>query len=233
MLFARTISGAGSWMQVAAASWWVLAQTGQALSIGILAALAVIPSIVGSPIGGALADRYSPAKLLALFSGLSAIPPILVGVLAFNSELTVPLLYVAVFLGSIPAGLANPLITKIMPMTVPRELQSAAVADSSMAFNLARLTGPLIGSVLVITVGVGTAFTVNGLSYVIMFLVVRFTKLPYEAEQVEAIKNHPKRRYRQGVKEGWSFKVARIAILGGAIYFAMIAPVQQLGRWFG
>ena len=55
-------------------------------------------AVVGSPVGGALSDRRSPAKLLATLSLLSAIPPILVAVLAFESELTVPLLYLLVFL---------------------------------------------------------------------------------------------------------------------------------------
>ena len=67
---ARAISSLGSWMQNVAAGFLLYALSGSAMLVGLLGAVALGPSIVFAPIGGALADRFCPRKLLIAFSYL-------------------------------------------------------------------------------------------------------------------------------------------------------------------
>ncbi|MCH9814918.1 MAG: MFS transporter [Actinomycetia bacterium] len=180
-LAARTINGAGSWMQTTAASWWVLNESGQATAVGALVVVAFLPKLFLSPIGGILADRYSPVLLERRFAWLSAIAPLLLAALLWLDALNVYLLLLIVLIGAPPSALAAPLMPKILPMTVPPDLKPAILANGALTYNISRVLGPLFASVLIVTVGVGGAFLLNGLSYLFLWLIMARTNFDYRS----------------------------------------------------
>ncbi len=58
--------------------------------VGLLGAVALGPSIVFAPIGGALADRFCPRKLLISFSYLEIAGPLLMAVAAATGSSVTP-----------------------------------------------------------------------------------------------------------------------------------------------
>src|SRR5262249_44261875 len=61
---------------------------------------------------------------------------------------------------------------------VPRADLPAAVALNSLAFNIARTTGPAIGGVIVAQAGPPAAFLINGVSYVGLIIVLALWRRP-------------------------------------------------------
>ena len=225
LLLARAVSGAGSWVQISAASWYVLAQTGSAVAVGILAALTFIPRILGSPVGGWLTDRHDIRRLGFLLGMLESVVPLLIAVLVWEGDMPIPALYVLVFIGAIPAAFATPVMSTLEPLTVPVSMRPSMIANTAVAYSFARVCGPLLGSVLVIAVGVGGAFFVNGLSFWFNAFAARTAKLVDEGDAPTA---SPHASYLAGVKHGWGFAAARAAIFAVLIFFGLVAPIQQL-----
>ena len=226
IIFARALSTIGSWMQTVGAGWLVFHLTGNAMDVGILAAIALGPSLVGSPIGGALADRFCPRHLAIGFTCFLILPPLTMSLLAFNDALTVPLIYLLVFCGAVPHSINQPIIQLVIPFTVPAELRGAAVADVSAVYNLAQFTGAILGGTVVATVGVGLSFAANAASYAVVALV--FVGSPILQAACDAARNHRDSSIRRGLKEGWPLSVVRTVAFGGAAFFVIVAPIEQL-----
>ncbi len=226
VVLARSLSGAASYMQIVGAGWLVFHLSGSAMAVGILAALALGPSLVGAPIGGALSDRFCPRKLGITFALLQILSPAAMAILAFNDQLTIPLIYALVLLGAIPYSLGQPVMALIIPFTVPADLRHQAVAGSSMAYNISRLLGAALGGVVLSWIGPAGTFAANAASYAVVAWVLWRAKVIQSAcDQARA---HRSGGIVGGVREGWHFPVVRIVAVGAGMFFLFIGPLEQL-----
>ena len=224
VFIARVVSSAGSYMQVVGATWLVFQLSGSSAAVGVLAALALGPALVGAPIGGQLADRYDPRRLAIVLSLCQAVPVLVMAALAFASVITVPLMYVCVFAGAIPFSLNQPVLALIVPATVPPEFRHQAVARTSMAYNITRLVGAIIGGAVVAAIGAGFAFAVNGVSYLLVAAVLASITLRPDANV--AMRRKPP--LREGLRQGWRFPIVQVVAMGVAVFFTLAAPLEQL-----
>lgn len=222
LFIARAVSSAGSYMQIVAATWYAYKITGSAASVGLLSALALGPAIVGGPIGGALADRFEPRRLSMVLYLLQGIPATVLAVLDLIGDLPVGWLYALVFAGAIPYSLNSPVISLVGTYTVPEEYRQAAVAQSSMMFNITRLAGAVVGGFLVHWVGIGTAFAFNAASYFVVAAVLARTPLVSGAVAPRALTRG------ESVRDVGLGSLTRMAAVGVGVFFTFIAPVEQL-----
>lgn len=221
---ARAVSSAGSYMQIVAATWYVYQNTGSAASVGLLAALALGPSIVGGPIGGALADRYEPRRLAIVLYLLQGVPATVLAILDLVGDLPVGWLYALVFAGAVPYSLNCPVVSLVGTLMVPEESRQAAVAQSSMMFNVTRLAGAVAGGFVVHWVGIGTAFAFNAASYFLVAAVLAGASLVSGAAKP---RESPPRDDEAPESVGAQGLTAMVAVGVGA-FFTFIAPVEQL-----
>ena len=221
LFLARAVSSAGSYMQIVAATWYAYKLTGSAASVGLLSALALGPAIVGGPIGGALADRYEPRRLAIVLYLLQGVPATIMAITDLMGDLPIGWLYVLVLAGAIPYSLNCPVVSLVGPYTVPEEYRPAALAQSSMMFNVTRLAGAVAGGFLVHLVGIGAAFAFNALTYFLVAGVLARTRLVSEVRRTrEANAGTP--------KDSGALSVVKLAAVGVAVFFVFIAPVEQL-----
>lgn len=226
LVIARAMSAVAMMVQLTAAGWYIVQTTGSATAVGVLAALTFAPAVIGAPVGGWLADRYNIQRLGVLLRLLEVIPALIIGLLTLDSELTLPILYVLVFLGAIPSALGTPIGGMLPQAAAPAHLRHEAIADAAVAYNLARMIGPLIGSALVALISIGGAFLFNALVLLISGLIYRGVKLP--PDQIKVSPTATKSKYLQDVRRGWGFDVVRIALAGTLVFFGLVAPIQQM-----
>jgi predicted MFS family arabinose efflux permease len=225
-ILARALSQLGGWMQVVAAGWMIYKLTGSAAAVGVLAAIQKVPTLAGTPLGGALADRYDRRRLALRTLSLQVIPPTLLALLALDHELHAYEIYALVFLGAIPSAVTSPVLSELAPNLVPEPIQRRAVADAAVAFNVARSVGPAIGGGLVVAIGVPVAFALNAVSFVGVIVMLR--SLPHD---------HAKRG-RLGRRGTMSFGAAaravlrrpliRMVLIAVLAFFVYVAPIQQI-----
>lgn len=157
-------SSSGTWLQNLAVPWVLFQITGSALWVGLAAAAQSIPFVVGSPLGGVIADRFDPRKvLLVTQTGLGAVALVQFTNWQWGLHEPALILTIVAFHGLF-SGLNQPSWQSLVNQLVPREDLRSAITLNSMQFNLAKAIGPGLAGVLLATLGPGAAFLINALS---------------------------------------------------------------------
>jgi predicted MFS family arabinose efflux permease len=225
-ILARALSQMGGWMQVVAAGWLIYNLTGSAAAVGVLAAIQKVPTLMGTPIGGALADRYDRRRLAIRTVSLQAIPPALLALLALDHELHAYEIYALVFLGAIPSAVTSPVLNELAPHLVPEPLQRRAVADAAVAFNVARSVGPAIGGGLVVAIGVPLAFALNALSFVGVIVMLR--GLPHDHSERGRLGRRGTMSFGAAARAVLRRPLIRMVLIAVLAFCVYVAPIQQV-----
>ena len=142
------VSMLGDQFSMLALPWLVLGLTGDSLSLGIAVALMGAPRAVLILLGGTLADRYSPRRvLLASKLANAAILLSLAGLLMLGQP-NVALAYAAALALGIASAFAIPAGTAILPQAVPPQALQTANSLQMGARQLSLLAGPLLAALV-------------------------------------------------------------------------------------
>ncbi|MEW9513651.1 MFS transporter [Streptomyces bacillaris] len=177
-----------------------------AFQIALLTSFAWLPYLFFSLPAGILADRFDQRKLmvacdLGRMALMSSVP--LVAVLW---ELHLWYLYVAVSASGVLAVLFSVAYRARMPVMVKAHQLTDGTAKLETSRELAELTGPALGGLLVDLVGATRAFLGNGLAYLVSAVTLWFNRIPQDASQEEeAEKSEERRPLRKEVAEGLLF----------------------------
>jgi MFS family permease len=163
--FGALVSNIGTWMETLALGVFVTQVTGRAEWTGGIAALTYLPSVVLSPLGGALADRFDRRAYLAVGTGVQALLAGLLTVLAFTERLSVPAVAVISLLNGCTHILINPAFSALITEVVPREDLHSAFSLNSAQFNLGRIIGPALAAGVLATGGPAWALLFNTVSF--------------------------------------------------------------------
>ena len=213
-------------MLMIGSAWLVFTISGSAMDVGIVAALSLGPSLVGAPLGGSLADRYCPRKLSQLFMALQVPPLLILTVLATTGNLTVPLIFIFIFIYAVPRSISRPILELVVPFTVPPELQRQAVTDASAADNTAEFAGAVVGGAAVQLLGAAAVYGFN--AFTCLAVVVVLMASPILQRACDMARAHRDASLRAGVREGWPIPVVKTVVFGGTFFFLLIAPIEQL-----
>jgi MFS family permease len=112
-----------------------------------------------------VADRSDKRRLLLTTQTLEMLQSFALGALAFVHHAPLAAFYVTALAGGFMLAFDNPARRSFVPEMVPDgEVQNAATLNSALMTS-ARIVGPALGGVLVITAGYGWAFTLDAISY--------------------------------------------------------------------
>jgi MFS family permease len=156
----------GTWMQTTAQSWLVLTITHSALVLGLVVALQFVPVLFLGAYGGVVADRVDKRRLMVILQALMGVQALVLGILTLTHVVQLwEIALLAVILG-LNNTFENPARQAfVMEMVGPKVLRNAVSLNSVMV-NVARAVGPAIAGLLIVSVGIGTCFIINALSFV-------------------------------------------------------------------
>lgn len=173
----QLVSLAGTWMQTIAQGWLVYQLTGSEVLLGVVGFASAIPAFIISPIAGVVVDRVSRRNLLIVTQTISMLLAFILAALAFTGLVQVwHVIVLAVILGAVNA-FDSPARQAFVVDMVGRDDMSNAIALNSMTFNAARVIGPMVGGILLATVGSAWCFAINGLSFLAVIISMLFMKL--------------------------------------------------------
>ena len=162
------ISNIGTWMGAVAQNWLVLAELTDYSSraLGLIVGLQFLPFVLLAPFTGMIADRFPKRRILFATQGFMAALMLLTSVLVLTGTMRLWMIFtMAALLGSTMA-IDNPARQTIVAEMVPREILPNAVALNSASFNAGRLIGPAVAGLTIAHWGTGSAFLLNGLSFI-------------------------------------------------------------------
>lgn len=157
------LSTIGSQMQLYAINWHVarllVGQTvslgngntldGQALGLGLLGLVNVIPIILFALVGGMLADTFDRRKLMIgtrlIAGGLAT----LLAYLTATGQVTVNVIYLLTALAAGVAAFDNPARQSLVPNLVKREHLANAVSLNTLMWQIAMIVGPALTGLLI------------------------------------------------------------------------------------
>jgi MFS family permease len=177
---AAVVSDIGTWVQLIVVGSLVAATTGSAVKTGLVALATFMPQGLASPVGGLLADRYERRRVFASALMLQAL---MTGVLATALGLGVRNPYVLtgiILLGSASGALGAPSYAAMQPDLVPADELMAMVSLGVYSWNSGRIIGPLLGTLLVITVGPSWTIAFNAVTFLAMATAVSLLRRTFE-----------------------------------------------------
>jgi MFS family permease len=166
----QLVSLTGNWTQVVAEMWLILSLTGSGVAVGVTAALQFLPMLLFSAWGGLLADRFPKRSLLIVTQALMVLPALTLWALTSAGTVAPWMVFALVFARGAINAADFPTRQSFAIEMVGAERVVNAVSLNSVLIHSARILGPATAGILIATVGVGTCFLVNAISFGAMVL---------------------------------------------------------------
>jgi MFS family permease len=184
----QTLTMLGSFVSQIAYPFQVLALGGSALELGILVSIYMASSLVFMLVGGAVADRVERRTLIVVTELGSGVIVGIVAILGWVDALEIWHLYVSYVWFGAATAFSIPALGAIIPELVPEEILIPGNAVQGLSRQGARISGPIIGGLLVATVGPTAAFAFDAVSFFLSAGAVALTRgRPPALEQARSI----------------------------------------------
>ncbi len=219
----QTISNTGNWLTNVALTLLILKITGSGLAIGLLTACQYGPVLLLSAWAGAVADRHDKRKMLLLTQSLEMTQSASLAVLAFMPHPPMLGLYALALIGGILLSFDNPLRRSFVSEMVKSEDLPNAIVLYSTIVNLARIFGPALAGLLVVTLGYGWCFAIDAGTYSAVLLCL------YLMREEDLHRQPISSRGRGDVREGLRYVLSTPVLW---ISFAMLAAIGTLSYNF-
>jgi MFS family permease len=202
----QAINVIGTQITRVALPYQVYVLTGSTLALAGLVLVQLIPLLLFTLGGGAIADAMDRRRvLLTTQSGLAATSLALV-VISLQAHMAVPLLFVVAFVASGFSAFDSPARSSAVPRLVPPERLRAAIALGQLSYNGGSVIGPAIAGALISLIGVGGAYAVDVGTYAVsLAMLLRIQPIPPLGEA--------RKLGLDAIREGLSFVRARRLIL--------------------
>jgi MFS family permease len=220
------VSSVGTWMQSVALGIFLTETTRNPLWLGLLTVSAWTPAIIGSPIGGVVADRWSRQRWIQFNNLVMACTASALAVAALTHHLTPELAcYLAVGEGLCSSASWAAWQSLLRDLVDPDEVL-AAVSLSSAQFNLGRIVGPVFASVALVLGSVGLCFLINAASFIFVLIVFSFVRTPPRPRPTAPVRFFAETM--AGARRAWNVKGCRNPILAIGAIAVVASPFISL-----
>lgn len=170
------ISLVGDQFYLIALPWVVLQITGSAVAMGTILMAASIPRAVLMLMGGAMADRVSPRRILLGTALGRTLVVGAVGALLWFHVLQTWELYVLGLAFGVADAFSLPASSAFMPSIVGREQLVAANSVMQTTAQLTTIAGPAPAGLVITALGAAWAFIIDAISF--LFIIAALWTLP-------------------------------------------------------
>ncbi|OGP64116.1 MAG: MFS transporter [Deltaproteobacteria bacterium RBG_13_47_9] len=220
------VSLIGTWIQRIAMSWLVYRLTDSVFLLGLVGFTGQIPLFLLAPFTGVLADRMNRHQVLVVTQTLAMIQALILTFLVLAGTIEIwQIISLSIFLGFVDA-LDMPVRQSFMGEIVQKKDLGNAIALNSSIVNSAQLLGPSIAGLLIVSVGEGICFLLNGISY--LFVILSLLAMNMESKR----KEKPRTRVLKGVKEGFSYAFGFMPIRSILLLLGLVSLVGMPYRVF-
>ncbi len=223
------ISQIGTWLNMIAQTLLVLRLTDSGIALGLLTATQFGPVLLFGAWAGLIADRSDKRRLLVHLQTLSVVQGVAMAGLATMDSPPLVGIYLLAFASGLVTAFDNPARRSFVVEMVPEDQVTNAVSLNSALMTGARVVGPAVAGLLVVTVGFAWTFLLGGLSRlaVIRGLTLMRTEELRPAPLLERAKGQIREglRYTASVPSLW-LPLVMVAIVGTlAFNFQVVFPL--------
>jgi MFS family permease len=197
LFLGQALSVVGDRMTQVVLPFAVLSIGGSATDVGLVAAAGFLPFVVLALVGGVLADRIERRRILIASDVVRLATQATAGALLIGGSAEVWHLAALAAVFGAADSFFSPAFTGLMPLTIaePHHLQQAN-ALRGMSFSTGSIVGPVLGGLLVATIGEGGALVVDAGTFAVSVLCL----LALKPRVVERGDPEP---FSAGLRGGW------------------------------
>jgi MFS family permease len=225
----QAISQVGNWSTMIIQTMLVYHLTNSGVAVGLLAAAQFGPVLLFGPWAGLVADRSDKRRLLLIVQSFAMAQSFVLAVLGFQANPPLAAIYAVALAGGFATAFDNPTRRAFVVEMVPEDQIPNAVSLNSALMTGSRIIGPALGGLLVLVVGYGWAFALDGISYIAVLAglaMMDTTKLRPSVVATRA-KGQVREgiRYARSVPELW-VSLTMMAVIGTlAFNFQTVLPL--------
>jgi len=169
---ASLTSNIGIWLGNVGTAWLMTELRPTPVMVTLVQTATSLPVFLFALPAGALGDVVDRRRLLVILQIVSMVLSAVLG-LSTGFGLTTPAVILAAsFLFGTVLAFAMPVFQAIVPDLVPRRELAPAVSLNSIGINVARVIGPALGGMLILSWGAASPFFVNTLFYLAVIAVL-------------------------------------------------------------
>jgi MFS family permease len=183
---ATVASNLGTWLQNVGAAWLMTSLSPTSFMVALVQTAASLPVFLLSVPAGALADVMDRRRLLLFTQTWMLVVAAVLALGTWAGLMNATLLLFLTFLLGTGAALNGPAWEAIVPDLVPKTELPAAVALSSVAFNIARALGPALGGLVIAAAGPAATFAANAASFIGVIVVLYRWRSPVKTGALPA-----------------------------------------------
>ncbi len=162
---ANVVTALGTWMQNTGAGWLMTSLSPDALSVSLVQAATIVPTILLALPAGALADTVDRRLFMLGCQVWTMLAATALAVLTYAHLIDAVGLITLTFAIGMGTAMYQPGWGATVPEVVPRQDLVQAIALNGIGFNLARALGPALGGILVLFGGPALAFLLFAVSF--------------------------------------------------------------------
>ncbi len=167
----------GSWMQRIATDWLAWELTHSALWVAVMAFCNLAPSVIISPLAGAVADRVDRVRVTMASQFIAASQAVILVVLILTGLVRIEFMAALALCNGIAETFAQPARQCLIPGLVARSHLPGAVALNSLTYNVARFIGPALSGPMIAVWGVAPPIACNCVAFLYASLTMHLLQL--------------------------------------------------------
>jgi MFS transporter, DHA3 family, macrolide efflux protein len=194
--------------------------TGSATAFGGVLALSLLPAVLASPFAGSLVDRWGTRRSLVIANVGNVVVTGVLALLLATGAFAVWHVYLIVSATSVLAALEIPAFAALVPQLVPPRHLGRANGMRMLAMGASEVLAPVLGGVLLLTVGIAGLVWLNLASFLVALLSLALVGVPRPASREPAGRGAP--ALLAEFAEGWRYVAARRGLLALLLFLAAI-----------
>lgn len=159
------LSNIGSRMQMAAIGWHLWKLTGSELALGMIGLVTIVPIIVLSLFGGAVADAMDRRRVLVVTNSAMAIFATILGIVTLAGVVQPWMIYLLAALISAAVPFDNPARSALIPRLVPENYLTNALSVGVIVFQISMMIGPVLAGLIIAVASPGAVYVINAISF--------------------------------------------------------------------
>ncbi len=216
--FSQLVSLIGSGLTNFALGIWVYQHTGSATQFALISLFTVLPSILISPLVGALVDRWNRRWAMLLGDAGAGMSTLAIALLLFAGRLEVWHIYLCVAVSSIFSTFQWLAYATTITLLVPKQHLGRASGMMQMAGAASRLISPMLAGALVVAIQIQGIILIDCVTFLFAVTAQLFVRFPKPKILVED--KVEKGLLLHEVVYGWTYIATRPSLFGLLIFFS-------------
>lgn len=211
--FGQLVSLTGSGMTVFALTLWAWQVTGSATALALMSFFFMGPTVLMSPIAGALVDRWSRKFVMILTDAASGLATLSVLLLYLSAHLQIWHLYaVAAVVGAFQA-FQWPAYSATISVMVDKKHYGRANGMMSLAESASAIAAPLLAGMLIGSIGIAGVMTIDLITFLCAIATLASVHIPQPAKVTVALSPQKSSLVQESLY-GFRYILQRPSLLG-------------------